>query len=123
MCEALIASRPDDLKKNVAIVALSWRYLISNLNIDRQLLELLRKRGFLNVNEEETYERLLEKPNNSDFTNLLLSKMLDHVDALQTRNLILIDPFKLFLDVCLPLIIYYDIVFNLIIFLYSFLLI
>ena len=92
--------------KNVAIVLLSWRYLISNLEVNRPLLEQLHNCKLLNEQEYKKIEKLVENDNYVDFIrrsliDLLLTKMLHHCVALQDPNLILNDPLKLFLEVWL----------------------
>ena len=102
--EASVVTEFDSNYKNVAIVVLSWRYLISKLEIKTPLLEQLHKCGLLHEQEYKKFEQLVESDNNNEFIrrnliNLLLTKMLRHGEALQDPNLILIDPLKLFLDV------------------------
>lgn len=66
--------------------------------IDKQFLEQSQKCGLLLDDEHGNFEQ-----NNlsigSNFVDLVLAKMVSYYKALSDRNLILIDPFKLFIDV------------------------
>ena len=96
-----IISKMEAYKKNVAIFALHREQLIAKLVFDKQFLEQSKQCDLIREDEYGNYEQHFDSFIGYNFVDLILSKMIAYYKALSDPNLILIDPFKLFIDVCI----------------------
>lgn len=104
MSEVSISNNVDEdninvARNRVAIAAKHFPRVISNLKIEKPLLDKLHTSGFLKEQELRQFDEKTQDTNSTFLTSLLLTKMVAHVEAIPNQNLILINPLDSFMEV------------------------